>query len=87
MIDGIRVAEAYRGYGRDVVDVELLKRVEILKGPSSALYGSDGLAGAISYITKDASDLADFGESYCSVNTSYDEDNEHTKVGDVANFT
>ena len=74
LIDGIRVAEAYTGYGRDVVDVDLLKRVEILKGPSSALYGSDGLAGAISYITKDASDLADFGESYFSVNTSYDED-------------
>ena len=40
LIDGIRVAEAYTGYGRDVVDVDLLKRVEILKGPSSALYGS-----------------------------------------------
>ena len=84
LIDGIRVAEAYTGYGRDVVDVDLLKRVEILKGPSSALYGSDGLAGAISYITKDASDLADFGESYFSVNTSYDEDNEQTKVGFIA---
>ena len=84
LIDGIRVAEAYTGYGRDVVDVDLLKRVEILKGPSSALYGSDGLAGAISYITKDASDLADFGESYFSINTSYDEDNEQTKVGFIA---
>ena len=36
LIDGIRVAEAYTGSGRDVVDVDLLKRVEILKGPSSA---------------------------------------------------
>ena len=52
LVDGIRVADAYTGYGRDVVDVDLLKRVEILKGPSSALYGSDGLAGAVSYITK-----------------------------------
>lgn len=84
LIDGIRVADAYTGYGRDVVDVDLIKRVEILKGPSSALYGSDGLAGAVSYITKDASDLADFGQSYFSVNTSYDEDNEHTKVGLLA---
>ena len=84
LIDGIRVAEAYTGYGRDVVDVELLKRVEILKGPSSALYGSDGLAGAVSYITKDPSDLAEFGQNYFSVNTSYDEDNEQTKVGLLA---
>ena len=44
LIDGIRVAEAYTGYGRDVVDVDLLKRVEILKGPSSALYGSDAVS-------------------------------------------
>ncbi len=51
LIDGVRVADAYTGYGRDVVEVDLLKRVEILKGPSSALYGSDGLAGAVSYIT------------------------------------
>ena len=84
LIDGIRVAEAYTGYGRDVVDVDLLKRVEILKGPSSALYGSDGLAGAVSYITKDPSDLAEFGQNYFSVNTSYDEDNEQTKVGLLA---
>jgi hemoglobin/transferrin/lactoferrin receptor protein len=84
LIDGIRVAEAYTGYGRDVVDVDLLKRVEILKGPSSALYGSDGLAGAVSYITKDPSDLAEFGQNYFSVNTSYDQDNEQTKVGLLA---
>ena len=80
LIDGIRVADAYTGYGRDVVDVDLLKRVEILKGPSSALYGSDGLAGAVSYITKDPSDLAEFGDNYFSINTSYDEDNEQSKV-------
>ena len=53
LIDGVRFGETYNGYGRDLVDTELLKRVEILKGPSSALYGSDGLAGALLYITKD----------------------------------
>ena len=37
LIDGVRVADAYTGYGRDLVDMDLLKRVEILKGPSSAL--------------------------------------------------
>tara|TARA_B100001996_G_scaffold91195_1_gene67900 strand:- start:149 stop:2329 length:2181 start_codon:yes stop_codon:yes gene_type:complete len=84
LIDGVRVADAYTGYGRDVVEVDLLKRVEILKGPSSALYGSDGLAGAVSYITKDPSDLAEFGENYFSINTSYDEDSEQTKAGFLA---
>ena len=50
LIDGARVADAYTGYGRDVVEVDLLQRVEVLKGPSSALYGSDGLAGAVCLI-------------------------------------
>ena len=70
-IDGFRTGDAYQsgGYGKDLVDTELLKRVEILKGPSSALYGSDGLAGAVSYITKDTSDLADFGKNYLSINS------------------
>ena len=84
LIDGVRVADAYTGYGRDVVEVDLLKRVEILKGPSSALYGSDGLARAVSYITKDPSDLAEYGENYFSINTSFDEDTEQSKVGFLA---
>ncbi|GIS26005.1 MAG: hypothetical protein CM15mP127_03780 [Gammaproteobacteria bacterium] len=31
LIDGVRFGETYQGYGRDLVDTELLKRVEILK--------------------------------------------------------
>ena len=64
IVDVIIISDAYTGYGRDIVEMDLIKRVEILKGPSSALYGSDGLAGAVSYITKDASDLADPGNNY-----------------------
>ena len=81
LIDGIRVADPYTGYGRDVVDMSLLKRVEILKGPSSALYGSDGLAGVVSYITKDASDLAAEGDPYLALTTQYDSASSRAKVG------
>ena len=84
LIDGVRFGETYDGYGRDLVDPELLKRVEILKGPSSALYGSDGLAGAILYITKDPSDLASENDVYQSVTAGYDSDNEHSKVSYLA---
>ena len=52
LVDGVRVADSYTGYGRDVVEIDLLKRVEILKGPSSALYGSDGLAGPFPTLRK-----------------------------------
>ena len=80
LIDGVRFGETYQGYGRDLVDTELLKRVEILKGPSSALYGSDGLAGALLYITKDPSDFTQGDTTYQSVSAAYDSDNEHTKA-------
>jgi hemoglobin/transferrin/lactoferrin receptor protein len=58
LVDGVRVPDGYafgaQSVGRgDYVDLDVLKSVEILRGPSSALYGSDGLAGAVSFITKD----------------------------------
>ncbi len=84
LIDGIRVADAYTGYGRDVVDTSLLKRVEILKGPSSALYGSDGLAGVVSYITKDPEDLAEINAPYLSLITQYDSASSRSRVGVLA---
>ena len=86
IIDGVRIPDSYVGYGRDVVDVDLVKKVEILKGPSSALYGSDGLAGAISYTTKDASDLADLNDPFFSTTASYDEANDGTKYGFLSAF-
>ena len=60
--DGVRVPDAY-GYGPslfgrgDFVDLDTLSSVEILRGPASALYGSDGVAGAVSFITRDPQDF------------------------------
>ena len=61
-VDGVRVPDAFsfgaQSVGRgDYVDLDLLKSVEILRGPASALYGSDGVAGAVSFITKDPQDF------------------------------
>jgi hemoglobin/transferrin/lactoferrin receptor protein len=61
-VDGVRTPDAYsfgaQSVGRgDYVDLDLLKSVEIVRGPASALYGSDGLAGSVSFITKDPTDL------------------------------
>ncbi|MDG2522700.1 TonB-dependent hemoglobin/transferrin/lactoferrin family receptor [Caulobacter segnis] len=60
--DGVRQPDAYsfgaQTVGRgDYGDLDLLKSVEILRGPASALYGSDGMAGAVSFTTKDPADL------------------------------
>lgn len=61
-VDGVRVTDGFsfgaQSVGRgDYVDLDLLKSVEILRGPASALYGSDGVAGAVSFITKDPEDF------------------------------
>jgi hemoglobin/transferrin/lactoferrin receptor protein len=49
--------EAGRNFSRDLVDPDSVARVEILRGPASALYGSDALGGVVSYTTLDARDL------------------------------
>ena len=67
-VDGVRVPHGFsfgaQNVGRgDYVDLGLIKSVEILRGPSSALYGSDGLAGAVSFITADPSDFLESGKA------------------------
>ena len=67
-VDGVRVPDGFsfgaQAAGRgDYVDLGLIKSVEILRGPSSALYGSDGLAGAVSFITADPADFIDTGQN------------------------
>lgn len=66
-VDGVRLPMFYESgafvAGRgDYIDVEAFKRVELLRGPSSASYGSDGLAGAVSFLTKDPADLLTLGK-------------------------
>ena len=67
-VDGVRVPDGFsfgaQASGRgDYVDLGLIKSVEILRGPSSALYGSDGLAGAVSFITADPVDFLETGKN------------------------
>ncbi len=54
-------------YGQHSIDEQLpitdIKRVEVVRGPGSALYGANAFAGVINVITKDAEDVdgAEFG--------------------------
>lgn len=60
LVDGVRLPRSYingsNAFGRDSVAVGLLKRVEIVHGASSVLYGSDGLAGLVNFITLEPAD-------------------------------
>jgi hemoglobin/transferrin/lactoferrin receptor protein len=62
LIDGIRVPNGFSfgsfhtGRG-DYLDIDGIKSVEVLRGPASTQYGSDGLAGAVSFQTLNPADL------------------------------
>lgn len=90
-VDGVRVPDGFefgaQAAGRgDYVDLGLLKSVEILRGPASALYGSDGLAGAVSFITSDPEDFLKGGRSIAGLaRAAYDSaDNKATETGIIA---
>jgi len=79
-IDGVKVPD-FPGtnsgagtYTRDFIDYDALKRIEIIRGPASALYGSDALGGVVSFVTKDPSDYLDLvgKDWYASVKAGYD---------------
>lgn len=61
LVDGIRLPRSYingnNAFGRDVLSLDLLKRIELVRGPSSVLYGSDGLAGLVNFITHEPADF------------------------------
>lgn len=84
-VDGIRVPDNYVGRGRDYFNIETIKRVEIIKGPASALYGSDAIGGVVSFITKDPQDYLDvFGKSfYNSGQITYDSSDESISLTGV----
>src|SRR5690606_9713721 len=59
--DGIVVPDAFSigsfsNANRNFVDLDTLKRVEVVRGPTSSLYGSDALGGTVSFIARDPSD-------------------------------
>lgn len=64
-VDGVAVSDAFSigsfsNAGRDLVDVDSLKQVEIIRGPASATFGSNALGGVVSFVTRQPHDyLAD----------------------------
>lgn len=89
-VDGIRSPQGFSFGPQDAgrggfADVSLVKQVEILRGPASALYGSDGLAGAVSFVTSDPVDLTRGQDIGGFVSSQYSsDDNEFAQTAAIA---
>lgn len=92
LVDGVRVPDSFaigsfQSAGRNYVDVDALKSVEIVRGPAAATYSSDGIGGVVSFMSKDPSDYLDlFGkEVYESMKLMYNSANQSfLQTGTVA---
>lgn len=67
-VDGVPVRDgfatgSYSNGGRALIETGLVKRLEVLNGPSSSLYGSDALGGVMAFTTWDPDDLLAKGGS------------------------
>lgn len=71
LIDGQRIPKTMRAPDLELIPANIIDRIEVVKGPHSALYGSDAAGGVINIITKQPSkDLALEGDiGYGSFNT------------------
>ena len=53
LVDGVRLGSATAGTPSwDSIPVDMIERIEVLKGPASALYGSEGVGGVVQIFTR-----------------------------------
>jgi hemoglobin/transferrin/lactoferrin receptor protein len=70
---GANVAGGSFRAGRNFIDLDDVKQVDIVRGPASVLYPSDALGGVVSLRTKDPADyLRNDGKNYIAVKEQYD---------------
>lgn len=71
LVDGVRLPDYYNGGGPSNMlvanqagpEAAFLKRVEVVRGPASSLYGSDALGGVVAYLTKGPEDFLKDGRN------------------------
>ena len=75
-IDGVQMSEQFDfrllGISQMGIDPDMLRSVEIVRGASSALYGSDALGGVLSLVTKDPADLLRGDRFHAGAKTTWD---------------
>ncbi|OZS41445.1 TonB-dependent hemoglobin/transferrin/lactoferrin family receptor [Photobacterium sanguinicancri] len=86
MIDGVKQPVSYNPgsaemrFNQNMYEIDTLTAIEINKGPSSALYGSDALGGAVMLRTKNPEDLLGHGDdTHVGFKTGYQSADEGFK--------
>jgi hemoglobin/transferrin/lactoferrin receptor protein len=84
--DGVPVAESFTvgsfsNTGRQFADLAIVDRIELLRGPASALYGSDAIAGVVAITTLDPSDLLEDGDRALRTRAGYAGDDDSAFAG------
>jgi hemoglobin/transferrin/lactoferrin receptor protein len=81
--NGVRQNDAYSegGVGQGYFDTDMIKQVEVVKGPASVAYGSDAMGGVIAITTKDAADFLRHKDSYFDVTGGYASGSEQVMGG------
>lgn len=68
MVDGVKMNDptTTRGSAYDLtsIDVSQIERIEVLRGPASAVHGGEALAGVVNIITKRQSQAGTSGSAY-----------------------
>ncbi|MBL4603936.1 MAG: TonB-dependent hemoglobin/transferrin/lactoferrin family receptor [Emcibacteraceae bacterium] len=64
LVDGNRTIERITDSTRDIIDSSNIKAVEIVRGPASTVWGSDGLGGIVNFVTKDPEDYLQDGNDF-----------------------
>jgi outer membrane cobalamin receptor len=59
LLNGTRITSPFQGSTASSLDLPIaaIQRVEVIRGPGSAVYGADAFAGVINVITKKANDI------------------------------
>jgi hemoglobin/transferrin/lactoferrin receptor protein len=85
--DGVPAAKgfaigSYSNTGRQYTELQIVERMELLRGPASALYGSDAIAGVLATTTYDPADLLGRGDdAILRTRVGYADDDGSTVVG------